>query len=96
MKTEIRKEGVHEMSDKKNMRFALMAYDIDNDMYGELYHSDSFDEIERAAKELIRLVEKDLLLSDALEPYDYLEIWDEQEIVPDIIISDYCWGGDEG
>ena len=48
MKTEIRKEGIHEMSDKKNMRFALMAYDIDNDMYGELYHSDSFDEIERA------------------------------------------------
>ena len=78
------------------MRFALMAYDFDNDMYGELYHSDSFDEIERAAKELIRLVEKDLLLSDAREPYDYLEIWDEQEIVPDIIISDYCWGGDEG
>lgn len=96
MKTEIRKEDVHENVGQKNMRFALMAYDIDNDMYGELYHSDSFDEIERAAKELIRLVEKDLLLSDAREPYDYLEIWDEQEIVPDIIISDYCWGGDEG
>lgn len=62
MKTEIRKEGVHEMSDKNHNRFTLMAYDIDNDMYGELYHSDSFDEIERAAKELIRLVEKDLLL----------------------------------
>ena len=64
---------------------------------GELFRlTERFDEIERAAKELIRLVEKDLLLSDAREPYDYLEIWDEQEIVPDIIISDYCWGGDEG
>ena len=36
MKTEIRKEGVHEMSDKKNMRFALMAYDIDNNEFSDI------------------------------------------------------------
>lgn len=59
------------------MRYKLMAYDKDNDVYDLIMGSDDYNKVYFTAFMMYPMVLEDRLLSkDNKEAYDWLEIWD--------------------
>lgn len=61
------------------MRYKLMAYDKDNDVYDFIMESDTYHKVCYTAFIMYPILLEDRLLSkDNREPYDWFEIWDTE------------------
>lgn len=61
------------------MRYGLLAYNKDKDIYDGIMESDSKEELEILAGELVFKLHNDELKDESGEPYDWLELWDEED-----------------
>ena len=61
------------------MRYGLLAYNKDKDIYDGIMESDSKEELETLAEELVFKLCNDELKDKNGEPYDWLELWDEED-----------------
>ena len=61
------------------MRYALLAYNKNKDIYDGIMGSDSKEELETLAGELVFKLRNDELKDKSGEPYDWLELWDEED-----------------
>lgn len=60
------------------MRYSLLAYNKDRDIYEGIIDSDNKAEIEEIAKRLVYKIHDNLLVDETGEPFDWLELWDEE------------------
>lgn len=61
------------------MRYGLLAYNKDKDIYDGIMESDDKEELETLAGELVFKLHNDELKDESGEPYDWLELWDEED-----------------
>lgn len=61
------------------MRYALMIYGKDKDIYDEILESNNKDELVAIATLLVEFVRCGKIVDRQKEPYDWLEIWDEED-----------------
>lgn len=61
------------------MRYALLAYNKDKDIYDGIMGSDNKEELETLAGELVFKLHNDELKDKSGDPYDWLELWDEED-----------------
>lgn len=61
------------------MRYTLMIYGKDRDIYDKIYSSDDKNELIAIANLLVEFVRCGKIVDDKGEPYDWLEIWDEED-----------------
>ena len=61
------------------MRYGLLAYNKDKDIYDGIMESDSKEELETLAGKLVFKLHNDELKDESGEPYDWLELWDEED-----------------
>lgn len=69
------------------MRYALMIYNKDRDIYDEIIESDDKNKLIMVANLLVEPVRCGRIKDRSGEPYDWLEIWDEED---DNGINDIC------
>lgn len=61
------------------MRYGLLAYNKDKDIYDGIMGSDNKEELETLAGELVFKLRNDELKDKSGESYDWLELWDEED-----------------
>lgn len=61
------------------MRYGLLAYNKDKDIYDSIKESDSKEELDTLANNLLDKLKKGELKDKAGEFYDWLELWDEED-----------------
>ena len=61
------------------MRYGLLAYNKDKDIYDGIMESDDKEELKTLAGELVFKLHNDELKDESGEPYDWLELWDEED-----------------
>ena len=61
------------------MRYSLLAYNKDKDIYDGIKESDSKEELDTLAGELVFKLHNDELKDESGEPYNWLELWDEED-----------------
>lgn len=61
------------------MRYGLLAYNKDKDIYDGIMESDNKEELETLASELVSKLRNEELKDKSGEPYDWLELWDEED-----------------
>ena len=67
----------------------VMAYNKDRDVYNELALADNYEQIEPNIPAWQEMLKNEKLKGEAGEPYDLLEVWDDEDVngVNDIIIA---------
>ena len=70
------------------MRYTLMIYGKDRDIYDQITESNDKDELIAIANLLVEFVRCGRIVDDQKEPYDWLEIWDEED---DNRANDICF-----
>ena len=66
----------------------VMAYNKDRDIYNELATAKNYDQIEPKIPAWQAQLKDDALRDETGEPYDWLEVWDEDDNgVNDIVIT---------
>ena len=61
------------------MRYSLLAYNKDKDIYDGIMGSDNKEELETLAGELVFKLYNEELKDKSGEVYDWLELWDEED-----------------
>lgn len=76
------------------MRYKLMGYDKDNDVYDFIMDSDDYNKVYFTAFVIYPMLIEDRLLSkDNREPYDWFEIWDTKANVHEVFDEFYNYFG---
>ena len=64
----------------QKIKYAIIGYDKDNDLYDELYVSTDIQDVLQRANALKPLCDNDVLRNSKGEPYDYLEVVNENNL----------------
>lgn len=76
------------------MRYKLMGYDKDNDVYDFIMGSDDYNKVYFTAFVIYPMLLEDRLLSqNNREPYDWFEIWDTKTDVHEVFDEFYNYFG---
>ena len=67
----------------------VMAYNKDRDVYNELALADNYEQIKPNIPAWQEMLKNEKLKDEAGEPYDWLEVWDDEDDngINDIIIA---------
>ena len=67
----------------------VMAYNKDRDIYNELATADNYKQIEPKIPAWQAQLKDDALRDETGEPYDWLEVWDDEDVngMNDIVIT---------